>query len=130
VIRRFAIEKGVNTMPRGDRTGPIGAGRRTGREAGWCAGYDRPGFANPTPRLGLQLGYRGGRRGNGRGRRKMYCATGLPGWARADFVPPAAAAGQELADLKAQAAWLAEGLDAMRKRIEEIESRGAASAAP
>jgi hypothetical protein len=73
----------------------------------------------------MQLGYRGG----GHGWRNMYYATGLPGWARPDFAPPAAAAQQELADLKAQAARLSDGLDAIQKRIAEIEGRGAASAA-
>ena len=33
-------------MPRGDRTGPMGMGPMTGRGAGYCAGYDVPGFMN------------------------------------------------------------------------------------
>ncbi len=110
-------------MPRGDRTGPWGTGPMTGRGAGWCAGYDRPGYANPLPRLGLGLGYRGG----GRGWRHMYYATGLPGWARAGFVPPvppAPPAEAELAALKAQARWLSSSLEAINKRIEALESRG------
>ena len=112
-------------MPRGDRTGPMGADRMTGRSAGWCAGYDRPGFANPAPRLGVGLGHRGGHRGW----RNMYYATGLPGWARAGVVPPAPAAEQELADLKAQAGWLAGQFDAIQKRIEDFEGRDATGAA-
>jgi hypothetical protein len=112
-------------MPRGDRTGPIGAGPLTGRGAGWCAGHDRPGFANPASRLGLQAGYRGG----GRGWRNMYYATGLPGWARGQSVPPAPAAGRELADLKAEAVRLAQGLDVIEQRIAELEGRNAAGAA-
>lgn len=51
-------------MPRGDRTGPQGAGRMTGRGAGYCAGYDRPGFAGGFSgggrRRGLGLGMRRG----------------------------------------------------------------------
>ncbi|MBC7083569.1 MAG: DUF5320 domain-containing protein [Firmicutes bacterium] len=35
-------------MPRGDRTGPIGLGPRTGRAAGYCAGFPVPGYMNPT----------------------------------------------------------------------------------
>ena len=53
-------------MPRGDRTGPWGEGPRTGRAAGYCAGYPYPGYANdemPPMRMG-----RGGGRGLGRGR--------------------------------------------------------------
>ena len=36
-------------MPRGDRTGPAGMGPMTGRAAGYCAGYNMPGFMNPFP---------------------------------------------------------------------------------
>jgi len=135
-LSRLLISKGANTMPRGDRTGPMGAGPRTGRAAGWCAGYDRPGYANGGPGFGMGMGYgrgvRGyGRGGAGRGWRNMYYATGLPAWARGDVAPPpppAPAADLELAELKAQAARLAESLDAIQKRIEEISGRGAAPA--
>jgi hypothetical protein len=98
----------------------------TGRGAGWCAGYDRPGFAGPIFGRGLDLGL--GYRGGGRGWRNMYYATGLPGWARPEFVPPAPAAEQGLADLKVQATWLADHLDAIEKRIEFLEKRGSAGA--
>jgi len=33
-------------MPWGDGTGPWGLGPRTGRAAGFCAGYGIPGFMN------------------------------------------------------------------------------------
>ncbi|MFO8052009.1 MAG: DUF5320 domain-containing protein [Thermoplasmatota archaeon] len=36
-------------MPRGDRTGPWGAGPMTGRGAGYCAGYRHPGFYRSYP---------------------------------------------------------------------------------
>lgn len=36
-------------MPGGDRTGPAGFGRMTGRAAGYCAGYSVPGYMNPIP---------------------------------------------------------------------------------
>ena len=83
------------------------------------------------------MGYgRGGRAGGrgvggGRGWRNMYYATGLPAWARGDVAanpPPAPAADLELVELKAQAARLAESLDAIQKRIEEIGGRSAAPA--
>ena len=35
-------------MPYGDRTGPEGMGPRTGRAAGYCAGYDVAGYMNPA----------------------------------------------------------------------------------
>lgn len=47
-------------MPRGDRTGPMGMGPRTGRAAGFCAGSRTPGYANPGPGLGLGRGFGGG----------------------------------------------------------------------
>ncbi len=49
-------------MPRGDRTGPWGAGPMTGRGGGYCANYAVPGYMNPV------VGYgRGWGRGRGRG---------------------------------------------------------------
>lgn len=65
-------------MPGGDRTGPWGAGPRTGRAAGFCSGYGMPGFMNRG--TGFGFGGRGG--GWGRGQRRQWFATGLPGWAR------------------------------------------------
>ena len=35
-------------MPWGDGTGPWGLGPMTGRAAGYCAGYNVPGYANPV----------------------------------------------------------------------------------
>lgn len=77
-------------MPRGDGTGPAGMGPRTGRGAGYCAGYSSPGFANAArvglgglgaligaggralgmlPRIGQGLGLG---RGSGRGRNRRF----------------------------------------------------------
>lgn len=36
--------KEVMEMPFGDGTGPLGLGPMTGRAAGFCAGFGRPGF--------------------------------------------------------------------------------------
>jgi len=89
----------------------------TGRGAGWCAGYDRPGFANPAPGAGLGVGYRG----SGRGWRNMYYATGLPGWVRYSYdFGPVPAQQQELLALKARAQWLSDQLAGINKRIEEL----------
>lgn len=59
-------------MPRGDGTGPMGMGPMTGRAAGYCAGFNTPGFANPTPRMGMGFrrgaGFYGRGAGFGRGR--------------------------------------------------------------
>ena len=56
-------------MPRGDRTGPNGLGPMTGRQMGFCAGYNMPGYMNS----GFGRGF-GMRRGIGRGFgfRRMY----------------------------------------------------------
>lgn len=53
-------------MPRGDGTGPMGAGPMTGRGMGLCTGYHSGGFANSG--LGFFGAGRGGRPyGGGRG---------------------------------------------------------------
>jgi hypothetical protein len=65
-------------MPYGDGTGPNGLGPMTGRGAG----YGTPGSMNLIP--GRDRGFFG--RGEGRGRRKQYYPTGLPGWCRAGAV--------------------------------------------
>ena len=56
-------------MPGGDRTGPMGTGPMTGRGAGYCAGFQTAGYANPMPGRGFTRGRggRGFRRGFGRG---------------------------------------------------------------
>lgn len=104
-------------MPRGDRTGPWGAGPMTGRGAGYCAGYPAPGFASAP------AGFRGARWpwSGGRGWRHWFYATGLPFWARGGF--PAPSADQQREALKAQAKWMAEALESIHKRIDELEGK-------
>jgi hydrogenase maturation factor HypE len=101
-------------MPGGDRTGPQGAGPRTGHGMGYCGNYDRLGFANPPAVVRGRFGF--GSRGAGRGWRHRFYATGITGWA-------APTAEQETANLKAQAEFLQSQLDAIQKRIEELESK-------
>ncbi len=62
-------------MPGGDGTGPMGMGPMTGRGAGFCAGFQMPGYMNPA--WGCGTGF-----GRGRGFRRMYYLTGMPGWVR------------------------------------------------
>ena len=109
----------------------------TGRRAGYCADYDVPGYANPIPGRGYGRGWiRGrvgawgyGRGGGGRGWRNRFYATGRPGWAR--FAPmygpawdaqPPLTKEQELADLRSEADWLKNQLDAISQRIEGLKS--------
>ncbi len=49
-------------MPRGDRTGPLGEGPKTGRQMGFCVGNEHPGFAtlHSNWRSGYGSGFRGG----------------------------------------------------------------------
>ena len=42
----MAITAGGNIMPRGDRRGPNGMGPMTGRGAGFCNGFNAPGYMN------------------------------------------------------------------------------------
>jgi hypothetical protein len=102
-------------------------GPMTGRAAGYCAGYDVPGYMNPGPGRGFGFG-RGGW-GRGYRHRNWYYATGLPGWARFGPAPAWGAAPvwgppakeQEAEGLKAQAEWLQEQLNAIQQRIDELE---------
>jgi hypothetical protein len=117
-------------------------GPMTGRGTGYCAGYDVPAYGNPMPGRGFGMGWgRGGGRGRGRRWRHWYYgrtinvrATGVPGWARFGYAPawgalaapydPYAAPPtpeQETEFLKSQAEWLREQLDAITRRIEELE---------
>ncbi len=64
-------------MPRGDGTGPMGMGSMTGRGMGYCSGYSVPGYANS---VGFGYGF-----GRGRGFRRMFYATGMPGWTRLGY---------------------------------------------
>ncbi len=101
-------------MPGRDREGPSGAGPRSGRGRGYCSGYIRPGFADQAAAFRGSLGFRRG--GGGHGWRHCFFATGVPGW-----VMPTPE--QEAANLKAEADWLKEQLDAIQKRIEELTAR-------
>ncbi|HOE00305.1 MAG TPA: DUF5320 domain-containing protein [Kiritimatiellia bacterium] len=105
-------------MPRGDRTGPQGAGPMTGRGAGYCAGFATPGFARGgRGGWGAGRGYGMGRgmgrgfgRGFGRGR-------GWP-WAAPEMPAPAT----ELATLQQQAKQLQQDLELIQSRIKELET--------
>ena len=112
-------------MPRGDGTGPMGYGPMTGRAAGYCAGYNTPGFANPA--LGRGLGMGRGCGGGGRGWRNQFYATGLPGYLRFSGAQPMVGQPdpqQEKLALKAQAQALQAQAEAIQKRLEELEKAG------
>jgi hypothetical protein len=105
-------------MPRGDRTGPAGMGRMTGRGAGFCAGTGMPGYANRV-RGGAGYG-----RGQGFGRRCRRFASFMPGWMRFGGPGPADQKPDpefEKQVLNNQAQALQSELDDIKKRLAEIE---------
>ncbi|MGC9396733.1 MAG: DUF5320 domain-containing protein [Anaerolineae bacterium] len=118
-------------MPAGDGTGPMGQGPMTGRGAGYCAGYDAPGYAVGAPGWGLGMAFRGGWgrgcRGWGFGRGWGYGPPG-PAWGppptwTAPPHPAALTPEQEIEALRSQAQWLQEQLDAIRQRIAELKPK-------
>jgi hypothetical protein len=119
-------------MPGGDRTGPAGMGPMSGGAAGFCAGFDVPGFANrPIGRgfgrgFGAGYGWHGGMNwGGGRGWRHTFWATGLPGWLRGAryYGPePTTDPAFEKQSLKNQEAALQAELDMIKKRLSELET--------
>lgn len=116
-------------MPFGDGTGPMGMGPMTGRAAGYCAGYDAPGFANPIRGGGLGLGLgRGGGWWHAWPHRRWHYAAGLPGRAWFGYAPtwgygayPSAPTPSQAEFLKKRAEWLQQELDAINQRIAELE---------
>lgn len=109
----------------------------TGRAAGYCVGAGVPGYMNPMRGrgfgrgFGMGLGRGRGFGGRGRGWRHWFYATGLPGWARlggwADpyaWGPPTQEPEPEMEKqaLKDQAQMLQSELDAIRKRLEDLEA--------
>jgi hypothetical protein len=104
----------------------MGMGPMTGRAAGFCAGYNTPGYANPAFGRGYGMG-RGICRGGGRGWRNQFYATGLPGFMpfAGGYPHPAQPdPEQEKLALKSQAQALKAQADAIQKRLEELEKAG------
>jgi hypothetical protein len=101
-------------MPRGDRRGPEGFGQMTGRGAGYCAGFNTPGFANP----GNFCRYHSFGFGGRRGRRNMYYATGLPFWAR--NIRPYETAAE---NVEAEIDFLSQESELLKEQLKSIEDR-------
>ncbi|MFP4381994.1 MAG: DUF5320 domain-containing protein [Candidatus Sumerlaeia bacterium] len=97
----------------------------SGRAAGYCAGYDRPGFMNPAPGRGYGRGFGGGfgrgRGGRGRGFGWGNGPGGYGGWGAAYAAPPAAPNPQdEKAFLQQEADALQGDLERIQQRLEEL----------
>ena len=107
-------------MPGLDRTGPMGAGSMTGGGRGFCG---PEGLSRPSATRGFRkVGGRGFGRGMGRGR---GFGRGL-GYGRGFGSPwggffPAAKPAEELEVLKSEAKYLKKELEAIGKRIVELE---------
>ena len=112
-------------MPGGDGKGPMGLGSRTGRGAGYCAGYGVSGYANSGFARGWSSLGRG--RGGGRGFRNRYYATGVPGWQVPDYRSgaygyyPEPTAEEEKRYLKNEAEVLKRELSDVQARIGTLE---------
>lgn len=109
-------------MPRGDGTGPGGSGAMTGRGAGYCAGYEMPGYANNFAGRGFGRGRGGGRFGW----RNMFNRSGM--LQRLRFGRDATSETQiapnvEKEMLREQAEELQEELDAIKRRLSKIENQ-------
>jgi len=110
-------------MPGFDGTGPRGQGAMTGGGRGYCA--------VPVDEAGRQFGKGGfGARGQGRGRRNCFYATGLPGWMRAQKgmqafggFGRAVSKEDELETLKSQADFLKQQLEDTQARIQSMASQ-------
>jgi hypothetical protein len=97
-------------MPRGDGTGPNGAGPMTGRGMGYCSGYNSPGFANAGPGYGRGIGYG---RGRGMGYGRGYWRTTSP----VQSVDPVS----EKEALNQQKDLLSKDLELIKDRISQLE---------
>jgi len=93
-------------MPFGDGTGPMGLGPMTGRGAGFCAGFGRPGFTNPIP---------GRRFGFGWGMPYGYPYAGSYGYPWGAMPKE-----EEIRMLEEQARAMESDLNAIGKRLEEL----------
>jgi len=103
----------------------------TGRQAGYCAGSNRPGYSNNACWRAMGMGFgreaNFGGRGNGFRRRNRFFATGMTG--RTLFGSFAASFQQadpetEKQALKSQAECLQSEMDAIKKRLDELITMG------
>lgn len=104
-------------MPRGDGTGPLGMGMMSGRGAGFCAGKYAPDTV--MPETAFRFGCK-----RGRGFRRMYYATGLPGLARYNdsaFVGEPSSASAERDWLKNRVQFLEMQLQEINKQLAKLD---------
>ncbi|MFH1875188.1 MAG: DUF5320 domain-containing protein [Pseudomonadota bacterium] len=122
-------------MPRGDGTGPMGQGPKTGKAMGHCAGFNTPGYLNSG--RGLFGAGRGGMPwGGGRGRawgggRGRGFAQGFGrGWSPApacdygwDYAPQPISPEDERTYLNDQLVFLEKEIQEIKKRLAQIDEK-------
>jgi len=103
----------------------------TGRAAGFCTGFNVPGYQNNAPGQGYGRGFRQGAgfsgrscRSGGFGRRNRFYATGVPGkaWFGGYNAQPATPETEKIA-LQKQAEYLQAEMDAIKKRLDELTTK-------
>lgn len=109
-------------MPRGDSTGPMGMGAMTGRGAGFCTGYNMPGYLNnaggrnPGRGFGRGFGFGGrGGRGGSFGFRNRFFSASVP---LTNMDPEV-----EKQSLKSKADYLQSEMEAIKKRLDELTAK-------
>lgn len=110
-------------MARGDGTGPNGQGPMTGRGAGFCAGYDVPGYANAVPGRGFGGGFRRGFGGGGRGwRNRVFAAPPVYAQpvAQSQQMPEQAQSSSEESNLGEM---ILQKIDGMKNELDSIKGR-------
>lgn len=112
-------------MPAGNGTGPMGLGPMTGRAAGYCAGFGRPGFTTPQPGRRMGFGFRGGR---GRRQRGFRCGpwsgppAGFGTWGppAAQYFGPGPQEEREM--LQGRIEYLENTLSELKQQLSELEA--------
>ncbi|KPU27628.1 hypothetical protein TR13x_03610 [Caloranaerobacter sp. TR13] len=109
-------------MPKGDRTGPIGAGPMTGRKMGYCAGNDAPGYISAGYGRGYGRGFgKGLGRGCGRGFGRGYGRGFGFGWRTMFYDAPSK---EELKGyINEEVKFLKSQLDSLEKRLKELDGK-------
>ncbi|MBN2349183.1 MAG: DUF5320 domain-containing protein [Bacteroidales bacterium] len=111
-------------MPGGDKTGPQGQGSRTGKQLGYCSGYDSPGYTRgfgAAQRSGIGRGFGtgrgGGRRGGGMGRSGRFFYGYTPEFGNNEGISTT----EEINLLSSQAIRLKHEQENIEKRIEKLK---------
>ena len=119
-------------MPGGDRTGPMGNGAMRGRAAGFCAGFDAPGYTDPAAQggAGMRMGRRRGGWGSpSAGGQGWLCRSfaarrmGRRGMGRYAFWSQPLNPDRDMETLKNRSQALASELAFVNSRLRDIESQ-------